>query len=375
MLVLIDSLGAGGAEYSMVQLAPVLSLSGVSLTFVCLERRAVGPGAEHVDGDLDVRYLSGSSWMERFSQLRTILARERPDLVHTTLFASDLLGRIAGATMRVPVVTSLVNVSYERVRLGDPYVRRWRLRALQAIDAVTALSLTSAFHAISHTVADSAVRHLRIDPQKVTVIPRSRDRSEMDVAAVRAAVREKLGLPGHAQVIINVGRQEYQKGQSTLIEAYSRLAESRADLYLIVAGREGHASSELQSLLAKSSSADRILLLGHRTDIPDLLSASDVFAFPSLYEGLGGALLEAMALGMPIVASAIDAVKEVAADSVMYATPGDAIDLAARLAEVLDDKSRRLSLEHAAWRRFEEWPTPSEVATRMAEWYRTAISR
>lgn len=107
-------------------------------------------------------------------------------------------------------------------------------------------------------------------------------------------------------MLLSVGRQEYQKGQRYLIEAMRQIETDR--VVLLVAGREGHATGELRAAAADLAS---VRFLGHRDDLPEILAAADVFVFPSLYEGLGGSLIEAMALGLPIIASDLPAVREV----------------------------------------------------------------
>jgi glycosyltransferase involved in cell wall biosynthesis len=172
-------------------------------------------------------------------------------------------------------------------------------------------------------------------------------------------------------VILNVGRQEYQKGQRYLIEAFSELTAAWPDAWLVIAGRNGNVSTDLTQ---RSSGLDRILRLGHRSDVPELLHAADVFAFPSLYEGLGGALLEAMAVGLAIVASDVPAIREVAGESILYAPPGNTVRLKEQIERLLGDRDLRTRLGVAARQRFDEGPTIEQVADRMVEWYRRYAS-
>src|SRR5205823_1865576 len=105
--------------------------------------------------------------------------------------------------------------------------------------------------------------------------------------------------------------QERQKAQWALLEAVPRLVERQPDVVVLVAGREGNATSELALRMRDPIVRAHVRVLGHRADVPDLLAASDVFAFPSIFEGLGGSVIEAMALGLPIVASDLSALREV----------------------------------------------------------------
>jgi glycosyltransferase involved in cell wall biosynthesis len=80
---------------------------------------------------------------------------------------------------------------------------------------------------------------------------------------------------------------------------------------MVIAGRDGNATNSLQALARELDIVDRVQFLGHRSDVADLMVAADVFVFPSLWEGLGGVLIEALALEVPIVSSDLDATREV----------------------------------------------------------------
>jgi glycosyltransferase involved in cell wall biosynthesis len=185
--------------------------------------------------------------------------------------------------------------------------------------------------------ADSAptVAALRLPDNKVTVIERGRRPETLPIVspARRAAARDKLGLPVDAEVLVSVGRQEYQKGHRYSLVAVRELSD-RPDLVLLVAGRTGNESDELQQILTGMPEiAARVQLLGHRPDVAEVLAAADLFVFPSLFEGMPGAVIEAMASGLPIVAS------DIGANAVLVA-PRDASALAAAVRELLDDRLR-----------------------------------
>jgi glycosyltransferase involved in cell wall biosynthesis len=376
VLHLINGLGTGGAERSLAQMLPLLADRGVKSTAVCLFRRREGVQNEVIADGWDVRFLPEGPWLRRASALRRIITEIEPHLLHTTLFESDLLGRLVSVGTGVPVVTSLVNVSYEPVRMGDPNVRRYKLRTLQVVDAFTGRLRNRGWHAISQAVADSNMRRLGIPVGKITVIPRSRPATSIPVSPeskVREGIRRSLGIPLEAEVVLAVGRQEYQKGHVHLVEAFSDMADSSPNAWLLIAGREGNATPQLKQGVAKAAGSERILLLGHRSDISELLQAADIFAFPSLYEGLGGSLLEAMAAGLAIVASDLPAIRELGGEAILYSSPGNHSDISLQLERLIADSRLHVDLGRAARRRFDTWPKPFEVAGEMANWYRTNV--
>ncbi len=261
-------------------------------------------------------------------------------MLHTTLYAADQAGRLAAWGTGVPVLSSLVNPAHEQALLGDSDPPSWRRRVLWWVDGLTARHLTTHFHAITEAVRRAAIEGLRIRPQRITVVPRTRDPARLGEPGPerRLAARRALGV-GDAPVILTVGRQDRQKGQVHLVEAMARVRDAFPDAQLFVAGAEGESTAELRARSAALGLTDEVHLLGHRDDVGDLLAAADVFVLPSRYEGLGAAVLEAMALGLPVVASDLEALREVVDPdrSALLVPAGDAVALADAIGRVLRD--------------------------------------
>jgi glycosyltransferase involved in cell wall biosynthesis len=376
VLYLIDGLGTGGAERSLAELQPGLAAAGIDVTIVCLNARAEGVQRQVLADGSDVRILGGGT-VGQIRRLRHIVRTERPDLIHTSIFAASVVGRIASIGSPAIVLTSLVNTPYAAARLEDPGVRRLPLAAVRAVDIVTARTLTDHFHAITHAVADWAVLDMKLDPSRITVIERGRDPERLGTAdpARRATVRRRLTLAEDAEVVIAVGRQEFQKGQRHLLEAVERILPAHPRLVVMLAGRKGATTSELERIAARPGLRDAVRFLGHRDDVPDLLAASDVFAFPSRYEGLGGSVIEAMALGLPIVASDIPAVREIVEEgrNAVLVPPGDSASLASALDGILRDPSRRRAFGARGRTIFEERFTLERSTARMIALYERLI--
>lgn len=340
VLFLINGLGTGGAERSLAEMLPVLRDEGVHTTVACLHRRDEGVQSQVQAAGFDVRFVRSTGWVGRLREVRRLLRRLRPDILHTTIFESDVVGRFAAVGRGCIVVSSLVNTSYDRQRRDDPNVSALKLAVARTVDGWSARHLADHHHAITGAVRDSSVRALGIDPGRVTVIPRGRDGRRLGVPSPerRLAAREALGVPTRAQVIVNVGRQEHQKGHVDLLAAMAILAR-RPDVLLLQAGRQGHASKQVSLMCADPLLRECTRLLGHRDDVPQILAAGDVFAFPSLYEGLGGAVIEAMALGLPIVATSVPALREVVEEggNALLIPPGKPAHLAEALDQLLGD--------------------------------------
>ncbi|MGF1618754.1 MAG: glycosyltransferase family 4 protein [Acidimicrobiia bacterium] len=358
-VLLINSLAPGGAERSLVELLPPLAAGGISPVLVCLDRSDIGFEQEVADGGFDLRFVSASRLVGRVREVRSILHAEEPRLLHTTLFDSDIVGRLAAWGTGVPVLTTLANTTYEPARIaGDANLTRSKVNLVKRIDAFTARRLTDHFHAVSAAVKESAVHHLGIDPDKVTVVRRGRDpvRLGRRTEERRRLAREQLGVGSDARLVLTVGRHEYQKGQAYLIEAFAAFSGRQPSAVLLVAGREGNASESLQRKAEEGGIADRVRFLGHRADVGDLMAAADVFVFPSLWEGLGGVLIEALALEVPIVSSDLAATREVVGgdgSSGILVAPGDVDALASAIEGLLDDPEQRQRAVGNSRKRFE----------------------
>lgn len=359
ILFVINSLAPGGAERSLVELLPRLHDRGIEPIVCCFYRRDVGYEDEVEAGGHDLRLLDAGSLPGRIRELRRMIDRNRPALVHTTLFDADIVGRLAARGSGVPVMTTLANTTYEPERIaGDPNLRSTRVTAVRVVDGFTARHMTDHFHAVSRAVKDSAVSTLDIEPDRVTVVHRGRDPERLGrrTSARREAARSGLGIGPDVELILTVGRQEPQKGQTGLVEAFARIADRRPLALLAIAGRPGNAGDELEEAIRRTGLTERVRLLGHRNDVPDLMCAADLFVFPSLWEGLGGALIEALALEVPIIASDIPPLREVVVggENGLLVPPGDQAALAEAMAQVLEDPDLATRLVSGNRRRFEE---------------------
>jgi glycosyltransferase involved in cell wall biosynthesis len=378
VLFAIDSLGGGGAERSLIELLPFLAEAGIDTAIVTLRHAEEGYGGEARSAGIPVVTLRSDCAAARVLELRREIAVERPDVLHTTLIASDVTGRLAAAGGRCRVLTSLVNTTYDPIRRADPNVSALGLAAVRVVDGWTARHLTDHFHAITHAVADAARASLRIPLGRITVVERGRDRRRlgMQSPARRAAARAALDLQDADQVLVAVGRQDWQKGHQVLLDALVELSPCHPRLILLLAGRAGHVTKALEQRARQRGLAERVRFLGHRDDLPDVLAASDLFVFPSLYEGLGGSMIEAMALGLPVVASDLPALREIVepGGSALLVPPGQAGRLARAISTVLGAPDLAQKLGHRGEAVFAERYTIEVCAQRMIEMYTRVVA-
>jgi glycosyltransferase involved in cell wall biosynthesis len=313
VLHVLDTLGTGGAER---QLALFLERSDPRCFrhVVCtlgaggpVEPRLVASGVRICN----LRVGSRLGLVRSVTGLRRLVGELRPHVIHATLFRPGVAARIVGRWCRIPVITSLVNTTYEpEWRLDNPRLTPWKVWSVQAIDRLTARLHDMWYVAITASVKASAVRQLGIPPERIVVIPRGLVPERWATHEDAATVRRSLGWQDAYPVILNVGRLVPQKGQQYAIRAMAAVVARFPEARLVIAG-EGRLRPMLQHMIRDLGLTDHVSLLGERDDVAGLLHAADIFVFPSLFEGLGNAVLEAMAAGKPCVCSDIPPLREI----------------------------------------------------------------
>ena len=250
--------------------------------------------------------------MRSVARLRRLVRTVSPNLIHAVLYRPGVVGRTVGRLCGVPVVTSLVNTAYEpEWKLDNPHLNWWKVALVQGVDTMTS-RWGSMFVALTETVKRSAIRRLAIPEQKIRVIPRGfafEDGAATSSNAV-AALRTELDCADAYPVLLNVARLVPQKGQHHLIKAMANVRQAFPQAKLLIAG-DGWLHGDLETLIRELGLQTTVRLLGDRPDVPALLAFADIFVFPSLFEGFGVSLMEAMGSGKPCIASDIDVLREV----------------------------------------------------------------
>ncbi|WP_034920700.1 glycosyltransferase [Gillisia sp. CAL575] len=305
VLFLIDTLLTGGAEKSLVSIAS--KFTQVEPVFVhiydgnFLEKSLKGFGIKVFSLGVKRNY----NFDDATARLLPILQEVKPDIIHSTLFNSDIVARRIKAKYPVLLINSFVNNSYTAQRYSNSsIINKFKLFLFQQYDKFSA-SNVDLFISNSEAIKLTNASALNIPHQKIKVIHRGREISQFQPISShqKESLKRELKLSDET-VLLNVGRLLERKGQMDLLVAFKKLVLTQPNLKLLIAG-EGSFKNNLKEFIDNNGLASKVMLLGNRNDISDLLQLADYFIFPSWYEGLPGSLIEAMMAGTPIVASDI----------------------------------------------------------------------
>jgi len=235
-----------------------------------------------------------SSLLSGVSSLKRLLRQHDAEIVQTFLFHANVIGAFAAKSAGVARI-------YSGIRVADP--SRWRMMlerfAMRRVDGIVC---------VSQSVADQMASKLGIPQAKLQVIPNGIDLSNTPERALLD--KTQFGIAAERRILLCVGRLHEQKGFDWLLalapELFRRLPEH--DVVILGEGPERNTLSELAIGLGIQ---DRVHLVGWRADVPQWMHAAEMLLLPSRWEGMPNVLIEAMGLGLPVVAASVEGVREV----------------------------------------------------------------
>jgi glycosyltransferase involved in cell wall biosynthesis len=338
VLYVLNTLGYGGTERQLVLTLEALDRNAFSPSVLALFKG--GPYEQELRELGIPTAVLGVKKRALLSSARAVedaARRHGARIIHGSLFESNVASRLAARRVGAIPVTHLVNELAPLHRKGEPEERtRLKARGAELIDRVTSRWSGTRFVAVAEVVADSAARFYRVPRASIPVVRRGFDFRALDEAAGKP-VQESPWSEWADPRLLAVGRLSPQKGHRYLVRALPRIVERFPKAQAVVVGN-GPLGGELETIARRSGADDSLLLAGTRRDVPALIRQADVFVFPSLWEGAAGALVEAVTLGTPVVASDIAANREIAdRDLVTFVRPKDPRALSEAIAEVVGD--------------------------------------
>jgi len=345
ILHLITSFEIGGTERQAVELLKRIDRDRFDIRLAVL--RNEGPFYREIEDifpnipEFRLTSFYNRNAIKQVSRLRKLLASNQIDLVHAHDFYSSLLGIAAGRLSGVKVIACQrhLKLSDRRVHhLGTSVIHRFADRLLVNSDAIRA------------RILDQRIAH----PRKITVIrngvaSRSTLRSE-----ARSSIHRELAIDDRASLVGMVARLDPIKGHRFFIEAAADVLRCNPDTHFVLIG-DGPLRSEIAERLESAGLTDRVHMLGDRSDVAQLISSLDLLVLSSLHEGLPNAVMEAMAAGVPVVATAVGGTRELITDGEtgFLATPADSEALAKQINFALLNGDARTRITAAARKRIE----------------------
>lgn len=302
-------------------------------------------------------------------ELYSLCRQRRPDVVHTHNPKSGVIGSIAAGLARIPLVIHHIHGLTFNDAISPR--RAWLFRTMERIaapfrDVQISVNEADRWRAIEAGLGepDSIVTVLNgIDVERFTNV-------------TPAPLRKELSLPDDAILIGWTGRLAVQKGLEYLIRAIPELIAAEPRAHVLLVG-SGELESDLRILVTELGVEDHCHFLGFRQDVPALLAGFDLYAQPSLWEGLSISLLEAMAAGKPIVATDIIGNRELIEDGVsgMLVPPTDVKALATALLKLVRDATQSQRLGSQARKRVEQHFSVGRMVRETVDLYRHWLAR
>jgi sugar transferase (PEP-CTERM/EpsH1 system associated) len=335
----VNGLVRGGLENGLVNL--ISRLDSERFEHVVCTLRGLGPNAERLTAaGVHVECLARAGKKSRVQTPALVRAMRRlqPDIVHSRNWAA-IEGALAGRLARVSSVVHSEHGFDADIGAHEP----WRRTCFRRM----AFELSDRVLTVSYQLRDLHSKRTRFPASRISVIHNGVDRTRYyPDAAERVRIRRELGITDTEFCIGCVANLFPVKDHVTLLEAVTRMARAHEDCRLLVIG-EGPERARLESFMSQHAEwKHRVHFMGSRSDVPALLRALDVFVLPSLAEGICNALLEAMATGVSVVATAVGGTPEIIVDgeSGFLVPPRNAEALAQRLIDLRQRPELRMCL-------------------------------
>jgi glycosyltransferase involved in cell wall biosynthesis len=368
ILHLITRLPIGGAERLLLGILRNLDTSEFKSAVCCIQDR--GELADEVEAmGISVIALNlmkrGSYDWAVVPRLREIIRGLHIDLVHTHLYHANMYGRLAAQKEGVAAIASVHN-TYDRRKWHRHLINRWLARKTFVITAG------------SEYVERDLLTVDKLPRSKVLRLPNSIDLSRVETPKSKVDARMRFGFSESDFIIGTVGRLEEQKGHIFLLRAFQNL-RGRTDgrrLKLLIVG-DGRLRSYLQEVSKQLGISEAVCFSGSIGDLGEIYQALDLFAMPSLWEGLSLAMLEAMAAGLPVVATEVGGARDVLGESQygLLVPPSDPAALEISIGKVIDAPDYAFRMANAGRERVRLNYDVAALASQIEGLYRAAVPR
>jgi glycosyltransferase involved in cell wall biosynthesis len=356
-----------GAEVQVAALLKYLSReAGIRLCAIVLNPGRLAEEMERLKLEHLVIPESQHGFLEILRRATSFLRRQPPDVLHSHRYKENLLAALLARRLRVPVLVRTRH-GLEEPQGGGRALKQKMIHVLdrwvarRSVDRVIAVS-TEMARKLGHELGEA----------KIAVIPNGVDLERVRSPLGSGEARERIGLPAQSRVLGVACRLEPIKRLDIFLRAAKLLAEVSPQMRFVIAG-DGRERGNLEALAGKLGLADRVFFLGHRNDMFDVLRALDLLVISSDHEGLPMVLLEALALGIPVVARRVGGIPEVIThgETGILVESGSPEALSAACQELLSQEVLRRRISEAGCRLVAERYSARRTAREVANLYRT----
>ncbi|MCL6480326.1 MAG: glycosyltransferase family 4 protein [Firmicutes bacterium] len=356
-----------GAEVQVATLLRSLARSGeFQLLAIFLNEGRLAEEARSCGVQVLVIPESQHSFFGLLARATDFLRQYDVQVLHSHRYKENLLAALLASRLRIPVVVRTQHGAREPVQGW----RRFRQATVHWLDRMVARYRTDRVIVVSADLRRQLARPF--GDERVVVIRNGIDAGQVFSKLTAQQARQRLGLPAEGHVVGTAGRLEPVKRLDLFLEAARRLLAQEAQMRFLIVG-EGSQARPLRELAHQLGLGEHVLFTGHRADLYDVLRAMDVFVLCSEHEGLPMVLLEAMALGVPVVARPVGGIAEVVEDGVygLCVPTSRPDDLAAACLRLLRDPVLRERLCAAAAARVRTHFSADHTAREVAALYRS----
>ncbi|MGH7380645.1 MAG: glycosyltransferase [Candidatus Methylomirabilales bacterium] len=337
VLHLIETGGPGGAERMMVHLASGLG-DGYRSEAALIRDSWLGGALKDRGVPVTMLRYTRSSFLRLFEldtlrDLLGLIRKKNVNILHTHEFLMNTIGLVASRLAGVPLVATVHGTNY----YGDRFRRRVAYRLVGRF----AHQMVAVSEDLKRFLADQ----INIHPDRIQVVRNGVPIGEQPSPEKLSTLRQDLSLDRHTRVVGTVGSLYPVKGHRYLIDAAASVIDRFPHVVFLIVGR-GNLREELEAQAQRQGVAAHFRFLGHRDDVRDILALCEVFVLPSLSEGMPLALLEAMAAGVPAVATQVGGINEVLEDGKtgLLVPAADSQQLAESIITLLNDRVLRVRM-------------------------------
>lgn len=339
----------GGAPEYLIRLLKNYPRNELEIHFASLHQDNLGEKISKMGIPYYQIAIKPSLKWNTYTKLKKLVKELQPDLINTHGVRANFYGRLAGAALKVPSITTVHSI------LEYDYTSELRKYAAKIVETFT-MPLSSGYIANSSIIAEDLLNK-GVKKENISIIHHGLDVGPFLQFGpkTRIKVREELEIPEDALVVGTVARLHPVKGISYLLKSVNYLAKQFPNVKFVVVG-SGPSEAELKDQVKEQNIEDKVIFTGYRNDAQRIMTAFDVFVLPSIMEAFGLVLLEAMAVKLPIVATRVGGIPEIVlpGETGFLVPPKDEVLLAQALQEFIAKPELREKMGHNGYLRLQK---------------------